>query len=438
MKFVWTIVPLLIILFSCSHDEDITIDVPVDVPGDTLVNVPVGTIGKAKLDIAGAKGLMVYENSTLSGGRVKTSGSTLYKILPSGESKLVQFVNGDGSAIDTTKMTAVVEVYGMKKLTDAYILMWGNFQVNDEAGNPLSYTNLLVRTADGAIYNFGESLPSWRDDNPAYYQDRNNNIYYRDGSMMIMKMSLSDPDNITVEAYLPEGQTAGAYTVDQDGNCLYTATNGLKIRKASGGLYADMSGVYGSVFTTLDNRLILLEGQDKRIIQYKVENGNVTKEILFSLTEYAQANIPADDYSSYTGNVGGSWYFTRAEDENFIYFVGGWAWSTVSKSDYVAHSLGRFPEMKILGITATHIYGRDNYKFYKVDKSTFQLEQIGLSATDTYEIYSATMSQEGEITFSALRYSDAIKIVATIKTDGTVVIIDEHSDRKLQALERIN
>jgi len=42
------------------------------------------------------------------------------------------------------------------------------------------------------------------------------------------------------------------------------------------------------------------------------------------------------------------------------------------------------------------------------------------------------------ITFSALRYSDAIKIVATIKTDGTVVIIDEHSDRKLQALERVN
>ena len=309
--------------------------------------------------------------------------------------------------------------------------------MNDSTGHPLMYTNLLVRTVDGAIYDFGESVPSSRDDDPAYYQDGNNNIYYRYGSM-IMKMSLADPDNITREAYLPDGQTAGGYAVDQEGNCLYTGGNGLKVRKASGGLYADMSGAFGSMFTTLDNRLILVEGQDKRIIQYKVENGNVTKEILFSLYDYANANFTGTESTTYTSNVGGSWYFTRAEDEDFIYFIGGWAWSRISKSDYVAHSLGAFPEMKILGITDTHIYGRDNYKFYKVDKSTFQLEPIGLPATDTYEIYSATMSREGEITFSALRYSDGVKIVATIKADGTMVIIDEHSDRKLQALERIN
>ena len=109
MKFLWSVVPLLLItLFSCSHDEDI--------------DVPAATKGKAKLDIGDAKGLMVYENSALSGGRVKTSGSTLYKLLPSGESRLVKFVNADGSAIDTTKMTMVVEVYDMMKLTDDYIL----------------------------------------------------------------------------------------------------------------------------------------------------------------------------------------------------------------------------------------------------------------------------------------------------------------------------
>src|SRR6187551_3920912 len=88
---------------------------------------------KAKLNIANAKSIVVYDGSTATGGRINKGGRTsaltpnLYKITVDGSLEQVRFVNEDNTEIDQSAVNTEMEVFHIWDVSKNYLLLNGGF-----------------------------------------------------------------------------------------------------------------------------------------------------------------------------------------------------------------------------------------------------------------------------------------------------------------------
>jgi hypothetical protein len=423
---------------SCSSDKEDGIK-----NEDGNVNQSQKTI----LNISDAKSLVILEQSSTS--KNLATETNLFKITADGKYLPVNFTKADNSPTSSKPI-----VQSIKNLNSSYVLLSGSFNYTDEKGVSQSYSSILVRKTDGAIFNsssvdfsfesrkLGEILPK---------TDSEGNIYYYKGYNSIGKLSLNNPDNINVIDYLPSGQTSMFFEVDPKGNCMYqySISNGLnkyglRIKKANGGIYeVKIEGRENKEFWLGNNGKFYFitytwnEGYIPKIHKIDIDGDNITTSVVWPLNG---GPIPDGVGQMFRTSSQGSFMIKKANSVVFIdtyYNWGDMNWEFFENTNSVESI-----ELPHIDQDGKIINSKENYyiatktDLYKVNLDTH--EYTKLLNSGEYEVYTISVDDNDKLQFSALRLKDGKKIFAEISKEGTLKIINEEINRKATVLERIN
>lgn len=430
------------LIISCSEDE----------PGKTEVK----TYPKAVLNIAHASSLAIVEEPS---GRVAENAANFYKITANGSFEEVKFVNPDGTDIDPTLASPVVKVEKIINLNASYLLLSGTFSVSDTLGHSQTYSSLLVRKNDGAIYNYESNdiaLKSRLGEGPLKY-DASNNIYYSNGTG-VNKLTISDPSKISKIEYLPTGQKAEYFDIDAKGICVYkygessgvtnsNGTNDIRLKKLNGGIFE-----------------VKVEGRDNRefwlgsngaiyFTTYTWSNGFIPAihKINVNNNDISISNVWSSDNTSTYPGVGkmfrttsqGAYKILKGNSVLFIdtyqssYGSDNSSWEFFEDTNEVVNiSLPRMEQESIIISSSQFYYIATGTDLYKVNINTHQYTKLLNSGE--YEVYAINVDDNDNIQFSGLRFDDGKKIFAKINKDGVLTIVDAELDRKATVLERLN
>lgn len=99
----------------------------------------------------------------------------------------------------------------------------------DKSGDPKTFNSLIVNIETVDFYDFEGHFP----DENAIFSDKDNNVYYKFPNT-VYQLHIT-VNGIKSKQYLPNGQAAWLYAVDNNGNCLYTDDGyNLKLMKPEG------------------------------------------------------------------------------------------------------------------------------------------------------------------------------------------------------------
>lgn len=435
----------VLLSISCSSDKENEIN-----NGDQTTNQPKNQ--KTILNITDAKSLVMLEKSP-SGKNLATE-TNLFKITADGKYLPVNFTNIDGSSNATTVPT----VYSIKNLNSTYVLLTGNFNYTDEKGTPQSYTSILVRKTDGAIYNssslnfshgskkLGEILPK---------TDSEGNIYYYKGYNSVGKLSLNNPDNINVIDYLPSGQTPSYFEVDPKGNCMYqygeskgvTKSNGTKdirIKKANGGIFEvkiegrdnkefwlGNNGNFYFITYTWDNNYF------PQIHKVNIDGDNITTPVV-----WPRNGTPVPDGVGHMFRTSGQGSFMIKKKNSVVFIDTYYSWGDMNWEFFESDNGVETIDLPNIEDDAKFVYSKENYyiatktDLYKVNLDTHAYTNLLVSGE--YQIYTLDVDNDDKVQFSGLRLKDGKKIFAEISKEGVLKIVNEEINKKATALERIN
>ena len=198
------------------------------------------------LNITNAKSLVIMNSSGKKDGKGVNDDSEnkLFKITDNGIVLEVPCINENGDTV-----TSNFSPIGICNLSDNYLTV--TFQ---------NYGTYLVRKTDGAVFtgnNLPKSAPDPGSDRADLFIQRDGlgNIYYWN-NFEVMKLTITDPNNLTISTYSAFGDQVGgnSYNVDNAGNLCY----GTRFRHASGGLENNANCGYG--WTDINNDSIYVWG----------------------------------------------------------------------------------------------------------------------------------------------------------------------------------
>jgi hypothetical protein len=130
---------------------------------------------------------------------------------------------------------------------------------------PQALSSILVRTSDGAIFDFNGHFPS----DKSYYLNQNKiqldkfgNVFYDAGNeniefpSVVYKLSESQ-GGFSQEQYLPSGEEYFSFFIDLEGNCYYYTFPYTKVKKSEGGIAtSDMYKEFYCIWNTYDNKVM--------------------------------------------------------------------------------------------------------------------------------------------------------------------------------------
>ncbi|MCV9931371.1 hypothetical protein OIU80_03675 [Flavobacterium sp. LS1R47] len=424
---------LLVVLFiGCSSDKE-----------DGNVNQSQKTI----LNISDAKSLVILEES--STGKNLATETNLFKITADGKYQPVNFTKEDNSSTNSKPI-----VRSIKNLNSTYVLLSGSFNYTDEKGVSQSYSSILVRKTDGAIFNsssvdfsfesrkLGEILPK---------PDSEGNIYYYKGYNSIGKLSLNNPDNINVIDYLPTGQTPMFFEVDPKGNCMYQYSissglnkYGLRIKKANGGIHeVKIEGRENKEFWLGNNgkfyfiTYIWNEGYIPQIHKINIDGDTITTSVVWPLN-----GVPVPDGVGQMFRTSSQGSFMIKKENSVVFIDTYYTWGDMNWEFFENSNSVESIELPHVDQYAKIVYSKENYyiatktDLYKVNLDTH--EYIKLLNSGEYEVYTISVDANDKLQFSALRLKDGKKIFAEINKEGALKTTNEEINRKATVLERIN
>lgn len=396
-----------------------------------------------KLSLNDASSLIVYNPDNFTGGRIAQEGPNLYKLKTDGSIEQVKYLNKDGTDIDPEITQTKILVSDLVKVNQDYIILNGSFTVWDTLGNSVAYNTLLVNKTTGAIYDFENYDIS--QDNKDYFEvknfqyDANKNIYYLNNGLGITKLDISDPDKISRVQYLPTGQMAAYYVIDNDANCMYSnstvdVASTFRIKKHNGGIYEFSDkvqefwkGINGSIYYVSYNQTKEVPNIFKVTIDV---NGNVTNNQVWE--------APAFGTHSGVQNLRHNYYY-RVPKENSVLFV---AFANGSHFEFFENdnTVVKFelPPISDEGIVYSnkYFYHSNGTKLYKISLTDYSSQN--LLTPGEYDIYTMDVDDNDILQISALRLGDGKKVIAEINASNVFKIIDEETNQEAQYLKRLD
>ncbi len=420
---------VIVIFSSCEKDPD---NGP---PGTTTYDQPI-------LDLSDASALVALETGEGHKNSLEDENSNLYKLTTDGTYEMVRFVNPDGSEVDPDLAETRIIVEEIFNLTDEYLVLRGDFNLYDTLGNTQFYQQLMIRKTDGAIFEYtlgmGDSGPDNFINSPVVRHDEKGNIYFGKRHYAIIRLLLEAqaPEYVNI---LPSGQSYSQFTTDKFGNCIYTDEDyDFKILKESGGLEEIETKDYTDAFWKgLDGKLYLkMQEYDENSYVYRLDynDDNISQVQVFEDTEgLIHHNFFTGEY--YKIEKASSILFIDTNEEALQ------SWEFF-ENDYTVEAVetpiapARFYDGSSSLVNASNfLYMFNETKLYKVDLNDYISTKL---SSDEYEFYNLGINANKELMFSALRYSDAKKVIGKITASDEIIILDSESDKKAIAFTRLD
>lgn len=440
---------------GCSEETELQVRDPesqIEDP-ESPVEDPLSEMGKPKLAIVDASSLVLFGNSSNSGGRMATMSSNLYKITAAGSVEEVTFLNEDNTPIDPAKIQTMISVNRLSNVGKDYIMLQGAFVAWDTLGNTQQYAALLVKKGDGSIYDFNDADMA---DGPIF-EDEAGNFYYKDNNGMIRQIDVSNPDVLRKKEYLPSGQIAHAFGADKKGNVFYQYGEDLfRIRKRNGGI-SELNieeelpgGPIGFPYGNYKTQGMWI-GANGRMYLETYDYGVRGVRPHFHTVSVDEQGIVAIDTlwtGTWTVSLGGSqviagsgtYLMERVKKTKSILFV-KWnaAWEFFEETNTVVEvNLPRVEFFDDFFYSDTYLYYRSGLDIYKISLSDYSYVKLSLPGNDQYEIYSMNIGDSETLQLSMLRFSDGKKIIAQISSSGVFSVVDQELDKEAILLQRLN
>lgn len=342
----------------------------------------------------------------------------------------------------------------MQNLNSNYIILKGTFEILDKNENKKSLYDIIVRKTDGAIFDatlvgfsfgerkLGEVFPK---------SDSDGNIYYYKDYNSLGKLSLNNPDNLSVIDYLPTGQNNIFFEVDSKGNCMYqyTMSNGgnkygLRIRKANGGIHEikvegmdnhefwlGNNGIFYFITYTWDN------GYIPQINKVNIDGDNISTTVVTPNKRIKNSDGVGSMFR--TGSQG-SYMIRKEKSVVFIdtYFDrSGMNWEFFEDNNNVEpiNLPSNLVDAQVVN-SKQYYYISTKTNIYKVNLDTH--EYRSLLSPGEFDIYTFTVDNNDNLQFSALRLKDGKKIFAEINKEEKFKITNEEINKKALVIERLD
>ncbi|QQO09639.1 hypothetical protein [Breznakiella homolactica] len=376
------------------------------------------------IDITGAKALMVAPGSAASRS---SSGNQFLKILSDGTITQVNMVDESGSSTSTAVPSEIHDV------TDEYmiIIIENNpYLVSKTTGSAYDLSPVgspqILRANMG--YN-GEVRKS-------FYSDKNGNIYYLSAGI-VKKINISNPNSITASNYTPDIYnitSADEFCVDSDGNVLFSHSNG--------------TGNTITRFKTTTNSIKNLNEPRTRL-SFTGYDGNIYFQPDSSTTALQKLELDVNNNLTYTDYgtifVGDSQSGIGSQGVRWLYFddmiitIGKEGGKVVYKTGGVPRiiSVDLSTAKYVSASNAYYYVATENGRIIKINPNDDAVSE--LLGANNYDIFKMTVTNDDEVIFNALRYSDSKKLLIKINSDGTIEqknVIDVGTE--ITVLEKVN
>jgi len=377
----------------------------------------------ARLDIANAKSLYIVSNNSLSkrsSTRAIDSTSKLFKITQDGYAVQVSCFDSSGNTI-----TNLISPISLCNLSDNFLTV--TFQ---------NEGTFLIRKSDGAAFK-GSNLPSSFPD-PSIYdrsdlfkqQDGQGNIYYI-YNQKVIKLTVTDPNNLTVSTYSAPGDQVSMFIIDNSGNMAYNPNAGSVSR------YRHASGSFENI--TASDAMYTDVNNDLMFGRNEVGSGlNITRIVPTSPLTFSNYG----DTAFYVGCIS---HLAKIKNKNTVIGEGCDFVYDLYNTDGIVSKLP-YSYFKVTKITM--LASSDNYYYIIGTNSSNQKVLIkvdpngntytNLLTTGDYDIYNVVINSADEVEFYALRMSDGKRVLAGLNNAGGITIISVFDESSVTALERIN
>jgi hypothetical protein len=443
-KLIISTILLLIIMISCEKENKNNYQIV------------------SKLDITGADYLVL---KTSDNAKSTLTNSNLYKITIDGENiseEKVRLLDKLGNEVDPLFSNFIVNY--IVELKNNLLCLSGSFEMYiDSSDSELhNFSSLLVRISDGAIYDFNGHFPSKK----SYYLNQNKlqtdqfgNVYYESGNIIqtdyfgnvfyesgnIYKLSETE-NGFTQEEYLSPGEEYWAFFIDLEGNCYYDEFPYSKVKKAKGGIaVSDIYRYTHCLWNTYNEQVMVAVYDSVGILNI---NDNKLDFSFFSSINCTEAwQYIYNDTNKNTTQIFSPYVVSDYPLAGSIIFA-----ETLEVFDlFINDELFTSNELWVEKISGNYLFYSSAYSLsldlFKVDLSSYGKVSNVAYILDKYEIIdfpdnldvkTYDFTDNGEITFSALRLSDEMQVTGIIDTENSIHILSESSDKEYNNLIRLN
>ena len=372
----------------------------------------------SKLDIVDAKSLVIMPSSN---GLKSTQSSTskLFKVTEEGYLLEVNIYSDGGELISSEEYQPTA----IQDLSEDYLMII------------FTSSGYLVEKTDGKVFELpnGDILASNFDEgNGDLVKAYNDYIYYLNNTNDIVKLDISNSNNLTRESYQAKGDEVFGFASDIFGNIVYkgndmSGSTALRLKKKSGGLEL-LPGNYNLMFW---------EGFDSCLYVYSPSNPYTSPKKItiepFSLTDYGSTSINTN-FLSHT---------FKMRNKNKIIGIGSYNIIEIYNSDdncvNIEFETFNLSDIKFGGSSDNYYYlgGTSNDSKPILQRVNPDDHSYTTIINGEYDIYSFDVSSDDYITFDALRLSDGSLVIGEIAPNMEISIISENNESKVTVLTRI-
>ena len=383
-----------------------------------------------KATVKGA--VMVYQSSDgTRGTRAGNDFPRFYTVDEAGNVKSIRFITDRGDTLD-------LRIGAVKSLAGKYMLL------NDVRDPIIGWWPLLVDMNTEYIYvmytsGFRESLPVFCDGYGNWYFASLNS------SMGVVKLNASNPDNLTVEPCLAEGQSVDRYWVDTEGVIYYEDGRYSKFKCPGGRIYTfeELLGVSeASVFCGHSGAFHAVT--DDKIYKISLQGFNTLQaQVVWSKENWNGFSLPTDVYCpnpkrkehialnrySYIFNEESNEVRRIELNENIPSIREYYGWNNNETANAFVTSESLF------------VTDYDLKKLYQISLADYTVHVIDMVQAG-YEITPGTISCDltsPGLSFAGLRYADGKNVVGMVNEDGTISACEKTAtDIPIISLVRLN
>lgn len=403
----------------------LTLPLLLTTPGCTLFEG--GNTAVIKIDIADATDLFIAQGNRASRG----DADTLFKITSDGSVKKVIYTKEDNSAASAEEVTPT----SITVLNRNFMII-GFININYEEDY------YLVNIANGYAYAYTDDIPHNISGDGNYYggyieEDKDGNLYFLNTALELIKLTVTDENNIRKEVYSAQKDSVYFFGVDKDGNLGYEGIDSgenhiLRYKKNSGGFETLPGSAFhsGTTFWT---------GFQGELYYYNATAGGTNIKLLKS-NPYEALNYGTTDIQVGCGFES----LVKIKNKNSIIALGGCTYiyelfNESSEARNIPYSTFSLTSLK---------FGKASDNFYYIAGTSDASKTVLLKvdpADDSftylingqYDIYKMTVTPEDVITFNALRMSDGAIVIGKINSLGDIIILDETLTGEVTILQRL-